>query len=97
MTRRDLFRGSFILSRPTLETLEQRIGKAFKIKLQVLASGSQMAHSQVWSVLCYIWVHYLGQSGHKLAMRLNISPQAVYSAAARFEKVAGVSKLDVDL
>jgi hypothetical protein len=80
-----------------LETLEERIATAYQLSPQVLSSGSRMAQvSHVRSVLCYLWVRYVGQSGHKLADRLRISPQAVYSAAARTAKAGSIGEKELE-
>ena len=37
-------------------------------------------------VIVYVWTRYLGRSGRELSEWLNISTQAVYTAATRIEK-----------
>ena len=41
-------------------------------------------------MLCYVWIHYLGQSGRVLAEELGVSPQAVYAAFSRVERDGGL-------
>jgi hypothetical protein len=46
--------------------------------------------SRARAVLCYVWMHYLGQSGRVLAEKLGVSSQAVYAASSRVERNGGL-------
>ena len=46
--------------------------------------------SRARAVFCYVWMHYLRQSGRVLAKELGVSPQAVYAASSRVERDGGL-------
>jgi transposase len=57
----------------------------------LLAGGGRPENvSHARAVLCYVWMHYLGQSGRVLAEELGVSPQAVYAASYRVERDGGL-------
>ena len=74
-----------------MSKLNKRIAKDMGVSSQVLAGGDRSENvSCARAVLCYVWMHYLGQSGRVLAEELGVSPQAVYAASSRMERDGGL-------
>ena len=74
-----------------LSKLKKRIAKDIGVSGHVLAGGDRSENvSRARAVLCYVWMHYLGQSGRVLAEELGVSPQAVYAASFRMERDGGL-------
>ena len=61
------------------------------VSSHALAGGGRSENvSLTTAVLCYVWMHYLGQNGRVLAGKLGVSPQAVYAASSRVEQDGGL-------
>ena len=74
-----------------LSRLKKRIAKDMGVSSHALAGvGRSQDVSRARAVLCYVWMHYLGQSGRVLAEELGVSPQAVYAASSRVERDGGL-------
>jgi hypothetical protein len=79
------------LAQVTIAELKQRIAGYLGVSLSVLSGGSRAADvSRARALLCYVWTRHLGRSGRELSRELGVSPQAVYSAAARIAEEGGV-------
>jgi chromosomal replication initiation ATPase DnaA len=74
--------------------LKKLIARDMGVSSHALSGGCRSQDvSRARAVLCYVWMHYLGQSGRELAEELGVSPQAVYAASSRVERDGG---LDVE-
>ena len=77
-----------------MQKLKKHTAKDIGVSSHALAGvGRSENVSRARAVLCYVWMHYLGQSGRVLAEELGVSPQAVYAASSRVERNGG---LDAD-
>lgn len=75
----------------TLETLIGRIAKDKGVSKESMTGGGRNRKvAEARATLAYIWTRYLGRSGYELAKTLGVSPQALYSASARFEENGGI-------
>jgi chromosomal replication initiation ATPase DnaA len=71
--------------------LKKRIARDMGVSSHAMAGGGRSQDvSRARAVLCYVWMHYLGQSGRELARELGVSPQAVYAASSRVERDGGL-------
>ncbi|MBW1939257.1 MAG: hypothetical protein JRI67_10945 [Deltaproteobacteria bacterium] len=72
--------------------LKRRIAKDMGVSSHALSGGGRSESvSRARAALCYVWMHYLGQSGRVLAEELGVSPQAVYAASSRVERDGGLN------
>ncbi|MBW1965198.1 MAG: transposase [Deltaproteobacteria bacterium] len=75
-----------------LPKLKRRIAKDMGVSSHALSGGGRSESvSRARAALCYVWMHYLGQSGRVLAEELGVSPQAVYAASSRVERDGGLN------
>jgi len=76
-----------VKSRPVgLDTLIGRISRDMGISRESMTGGGRNRKvTRARGVLAYIWVRYLGRSGHELAKTLGVTPQALYASSSRIE------------
>ncbi len=80
-----------------LDTLLRSISKEIGINTEsMLGGGRNRRVTRARAVLAYVWVRYLGQSGHELAKVLRVSPQSIYAALSRIEGDNTIKSEDVE-
>ena len=66
----------------SLDALISRIAKDMGISREGLTGGGRSRDvAKARAVLAYVWVRYLGRSGHELGWALGVSPQALYAGS----------------
>ena len=57
-----------------------------KVSREAMTGGGRNRQvTKARAVLAYVWVRYLGRSGHELGRALCVSPQALYAASSHIE------------
>lgn len=81
----------------SLETLISRISGDMKVGREALTGGGRNRQvSKARAVLAYVWVRYLGRSGHELGRALGVSPQSLYAASSHIEGSDMIPAADLD-
>lgn len=82
--------------RVSLDTLSSRISGDMQISKEALRGGGRNRDvAKARAVLAYIWVRYLGRSGHELGRELGVSPQALYAGATKIEEAGVITPEDM--
>ena len=72
--------------RVSLDTLISRISRDRGISREAMTGGGRNRNvTRARASLAYVWVRYLGRSGHELGRVLGVSPQALYAASRRIQ------------
>lgn len=71
----------------SFDTLISRIAGDMKLSREALTGGGRNRDvTRARAVLAYVWVRYLGRSGHELGRALGVSPQALYASSKNVEE-----------
>jgi len=80
----------------SLDTLISRISGDMKVGKEALTGGGRNRQvTKARAVLAYVWVRYLGRSGHELGRALGVSPQSLYAASGRVEDADVITEGDL--
>ncbi|MDP2156260.1 MAG: transposase [Nitrospirota bacterium] len=81
----------------SLDTLISRISGDMKISREALTGGGRHRNvTKARAVLAYVWVNYLGRSGHELGRVLGVSPQSLYAASKNIEGTDVLTTADIN-
>ena len=71
---------------PHLRQLVRFLAKETGVPMTHLLDGRRnRSASAARAELCWIWTRFIGQSGHELARKIQVTPQSVHAAAKRHE------------
>ena len=58
-----------------------------KVSREAMTGGGRNRQvTKARAVLAYVWVRYLGRSGHELGRAVGVSPQSLYAVSGRLEE-----------
>jgi putative transposase len=78
------------------DTLISRISRDMGISKEALTGGGRnRGVTRARAVLAYIWLRYLGRSGHELGRLLGVSPQSLYTASRNIEGADVIKAEDI--
>lgn len=83
--------------RVSLDILISRISRDMGISREAMTGGGRnRIVTRARASLAYVWVRYLGQSGHELGRVLGVSPQSLYAASNHIQEADLITAEDIE-